>query len=83
MYVVKKTHIVTANGSDWFWADCEAGDQATGGGYEISGPPDVRQTRPILDVAEGVPVSWEIWVENDTSSPEQVTVEAVCMDMSP
>lgn len=82
MYVARETHVVPANKVDWFSADCEAGDQATGGGYSVLGPPDIRQSRPLLG-SGGVPESWEIWVDNDTSSPESVTVEVVCMHMTP
>ena len=62
-------------------AVCDAGDLATGGGFDRAGQPwSVIASRPTLDA--GVPFGWLVMIDNRTEVVRSVTAYVVCADVN-
>lgn len=68
------------SGSVFFGLDCDAGDVATGGGWELAHTTGIafQQSRPNLG-SGGVPVGWIFEVDN--TRPNTVTGWVVCANL--
>jgi hypothetical protein len=82
MYVVKNKVTFAAGQKGFVKVQCEAGDQATGGGFTKASSVVIDQNRAQLSLHD-LPIGWEIFAVSNSASEHPIGVEVICMDMTP
>ena len=86
VYVRSSVVLSIPPGSDGnTFADCEAGDFASGGGYSVGGGEgrlDIPEARPVAPLDDaGTPTSYFVRAVNDSLASQDLLVYVVCLEL--